>query len=217
MHAMGKEYLADHGRHDMRILQMEIIVGPVKVRGHNGDVIRPVLEVETLAHFQPDNLGKSIGFVGILQFARQQVLLFDRLRTVTRIDAGRTEHQQLLYIVAERFADDILLYLQIFINEIGAVGVVGHNAAHMRRRKNHILGLFVVKKPFYSDTIQQVQLSVRPSDQVGITFRKQIIPDRRPDQAPVSCDIYFCGFFHFKLRVWIEDKVFSRISYRVVP
>ena len=42
--------LTDHGWQHMRGLQIEIIIRPVEVGRHHGDIVRTVLQVVTLAH-----------------------------------------------------------------------------------------------------------------------------------------------------------------------
>ena len=59
--------LANHGRQYMAAFQIEIIIRAVKVCRHHGDVVRSILQVEALAHFQSGNFGDCIRLVGIFQ------------------------------------------------------------------------------------------------------------------------------------------------------
>ncbi len=98
--------------------------------------------------------------------------------------------------MAETFTDNVLLYLQVLINKVGTVNAVGHDTAHKSSGQKYILRLFFVEKTADSHTIQQIQLFMRASDQVGISFVLQILPDSRPHQSVMSCYIYFSILFH---------------------
>lgn len=74
MDEFGKVYLTHHGRHDMTVLQMEIIVGTVEVSGHDSDIVGAVLQVITLAHLQSGNLRNGIFLVGVFQRGGQQTV-----------------------------------------------------------------------------------------------------------------------------------------------
>ncbi len=90
MDEFGEVNLAHHGRHNMAVLQMEVVVGAVEVGGHYGNIIGAVLQVVALAHLQACNLGNGILLVGIFQRAGQQTVLLHRLGSVLGIDAGAT-------------------------------------------------------------------------------------------------------------------------------
>ena len=60
-------YLANHGRKYVAAFQVEVVVGTVEVGGHDGNVVRAVLQVEAFAHFQSGNFGNGVRFVGVLQ------------------------------------------------------------------------------------------------------------------------------------------------------
>ena len=62
-----EELLANHGGQYVAAFQVEIVVGAVEVGGHDGDVVRTVLQVEAFAHLQPGNLGNGIRLVGVFQ------------------------------------------------------------------------------------------------------------------------------------------------------
>ena len=99
--------------------------------------------------------------------------------------------------MAETLPYHILLNLQVLINKIGTVKTVRHDAAHMCRCQNDILGLLFIKKLLHSLPVQQIQFFVRTAYQIGISLLLQIIPYSRPHQPVVACYIYLGCFFHY--------------------
>ena len=151
--ALGQMDLTNHGRQHMTVLQMEIVVRPVKVCRHHSDVVRTVLQVETLAHLQPRYLGDGIRLVGIFQRRREQHLFFHRLRSLARINARAAQKEQLLHPVAETLADDVLLYLQVLVDEIRTILQIGHDASHVGGGQHHGVRLFFVEKSLHSRAV----------------------------------------------------------------
>ncbi|MPN44139.1 hypothetical protein SDC9_191700 [bioreactor metagenome] len=98
--------------------------------------------------------------------------------------------------MAPALPDHVILYLQIAVNEIGPIGIVGHNPPHMCRRQEHILRLLLLEETRHGRSIHQIQLPVRPSHQVGISLLFQVVPDGRPYQTPVAGNINFSIFLH---------------------
>ena len=46
----GQINLAHHGRHHVTILQMEVVIGTIKIGGHHGNIVGSVLQIVALAH-----------------------------------------------------------------------------------------------------------------------------------------------------------------------
>ena len=184
--AFGQVNLAYHGRQHMRVLQVEIIVRTIEVGGHYGDVVGAVLYVEIFTHFQSRNLGDGVGLVGVFQGRCEQAVLGHRLGCLARIDARGTEEKQFFHTVSPALADHVLLYLQVLVDEVGAVVQVGHNASHMGRCQNHRIGLFLIEETPDRHRVHQVQFLVRASHEVGISPTLQVIPNSGTHKAVVS-------------------------------
>ena len=73
--------------------------------------------------------------------------------------------------MAETFAYHILLYLQIAVNEIGAIDAVCHDSAHESSCKNDIFRTFRVEKPLHGHTVEQVEFGMRAAYKIRISFR----------------------------------------------
>ena len=185
----------------MAVLEMEIVVRAVKVGRHHGNIIGPVLDIETLAHLQPCNLGDGIRFVCIFERGCEQAVLGHRLRRLAWIDACAPEKKQFLHPVPETLPDDILLYLEILPYEVGPVLQVGHYASDMRCCKHHSIRLLPVEKLPDSHPVKQVKFPVAAPRKVGIPPLQEVVPDGRPHQPVVSGNIY--------LRIFVEHDVFA--------
>ena len=183
---MSQMYLANHGREHMAAFQIEVVIRTIEVGRHYGDVIRAILQVETLAHFQSGNLGNGVRFVGIFQRRGEEHFFFHGLFGITRIDAGASQEEEFLHIVAKTFTDDVLLYLQVFVDEVGTVNAVCHDAANESSGKEYIFRLFFIKEFTYGNGIQQIELFVGFANEIGISFILQVFPDGGAYQTTVS-------------------------------
>ena len=72
--------------------------------------------------------------------------------------------------MTETFTDDVLLYLQVLINEVGTINTVCHDAAYECSSQKHILRLLFVEKTADSHTVEQIQFLMRTPDQIGISL-----------------------------------------------
>ena len=170
----------------MAAFQIEVVIRTIEVGRHYGDVIRAILQVETLAHFQSGNLGDGVRFVGIFQRRGEKHFFFHGLFGITRIDAGASQEEEFLHIVAKTFTDDVLLYLQVFVDEVGTVNAVCHDAANESSGKEYIFRLFFIKEFTYGNGIQQIELFVGFANEIGISFILQVFPDGGAYQTTVS-------------------------------
>ena len=139
-------HFAHHGRHHVAVFEVEVIVGAVKVRGHNGDVVGAVLQVVALTHLEASNLRDGVFLVGVFEFAREESVLFHGLRGVLGVNAGRTQEQELLHVVGVSLAEHVALYFHVHHHEVCSVQGVCHDSAHKCRREHHCIGAFFVKE-----------------------------------------------------------------------
>ena len=78
---------AYEGRKYVGMRGMVIVVRPVEVGGHDGDVIGAILAVEILAVFEPRDFGEGVSLVGLLQRGGQQAAFGHGLGCHAGIDA----------------------------------------------------------------------------------------------------------------------------------
>ena len=93
---LGFVELADHGRQHVARAQVEVVAGAEQVGRHQREVVGAVLAVEAAAELDAGDLGDRVGAVGLLERSGQQVLLFERLRRLARVDAGAAQKDELL-------------------------------------------------------------------------------------------------------------------------
>ena len=174
---LGQMNLSHHGRQDVAVFEVEIVVGAIEVGGHDGNVVGAVLEIETLAHLESGNLGDSVWLVGVFKGGSEQGVFLHGLLDVARIDAGAAQKEEFLHSMAETFADDILLDLQILVDEVGTIGVVGHDASHVGGGKDDVLGLFFIKEALYGHSVEEVELLMGAAYKVGVSLGLQVFPN----------------------------------------
>ena len=160
--------LTHHRRHDMGVLQVEVVVRAIEVRRHHGDVVRAVLQVVTLAHLQAGNLRDGVLLVRVLQWAGEETVLLHRLRGILGIDAGGAEEEQFLDIVGVGFADHIALDLHVHHDEVGAVEAVGHDTADEGGGQHHGVRTLFVEELLDGVLVGQVEFLVAATHEVGI-------------------------------------------------
>ncbi len=78
--------------------------------------------------------------------------------------------------MAECFADDVLLDLQILVYEIGTIGRIGHNAADMGGGQHNHSGPLGIEKLFHRRSIEQIKLRMSASDKIAVASFLQVIP-----------------------------------------
>ena len=196
--AAGQVDLADHGGQDVAALQVEVVVRAVEVGGHDGDVVRAVLQVEALAHLQAGDLGDGVGLVGVLQRGGQEGVLAHGLGHVAGVDAGAAEEEQFADIVAEALADDVLLDAEVAVDEVGAVAAVGHDPTHVGRGQDDVRRALLVEESANGSGVQQVELRVGTAHEVRVPLGEEVVPNGRPDESAVAGDIDFGLLIHHR-------------------
>ena len=93
--------LADEGRQDVGVAEVEVVAGAVEVGRHGGEVLRAVLAVVAPAHLDAGDLGERVGAVGGLERTGEQVGLRHGLRGKLGVDAGGAEEEQAVYVVPD--------------------------------------------------------------------------------------------------------------------
>ena len=105
----------------MAVLQVEVVIRPIEVRRHHGNVVGAILQVIALTHLQAGNLRDGILLIGVLQRRGQQAILLHRLRRILGIDARRAQEEQLLHSVGISLRNHVALDLHIHHDEVRPV------------------------------------------------------------------------------------------------
>lgn len=179
-------HLADHGGKNVGIVEMEIIVRAIEIRGHDGHVVRAVLKVYGLAHLHAGDFRYGVGLVGVFEGGREQSVLGNGLGSLTRVYTGASEEQKPLHAVAQGRTDDVLLYAEVLEDKVGAVDGVGHDSAHVSGGKHHGVGLFLVEEPFYGRGVEEVEFGMGAPDHIPEATRPEVRHDGGANEAAVS-------------------------------
>lgn len=99
--------LADEGWKNVARLQVEIVIRAIEIRGHDRDVLCPVLSVVRPAHLDTGDFGHCIGLICWLERPCHQELFSHRLRAVPGIDARASEEEQPIDTVEIALMDDV--------------------------------------------------------------------------------------------------------------
>ena len=196
---LGLVETADEGRQHVAVLGMVVIVGPVEVGGHHGDVVRAVLAVEELAILEAGDLGQGVGLVGLLQRAGEQAALGHGLGRHAGIDAAGTQELELAAAVLPGGMDDVHLQNHVVVHEVGQRALVGHDAAHLGGCQEHVLRTLLCEEGLHLVLTGEVQLPVRAGDDIGVALPLQFADNGTSHHAPVSGYVNLTCFFHYRM------------------
>ena len=87
-----------------------------------------------------------------------------------------------------RRVNDVALNHHVFVDEIRRVGVVGNNAAHLRRRQIHLVNTFVCKEVLYRTAVEQVQLVARADNHFDVTALFELANNRGTHHSAMTGD-----------------------------
>ncbi len=108
---LGFVRLADQRRNNVTCVEVEIVPRTVKVCWHCQDEITPILLAIGLAELDARYFGNGVPFIGGFEWGGQQRLFRNRLGRQLRIDAARTQEQELRYPGAIGRLNDVRLEL----------------------------------------------------------------------------------------------------------
>ena len=186
---LGEVDLAHHGGHHVAILEVEIVVRPVEIGRHHGNVVGAVLQVVAFAHFEARNLRDGVFLVSVFQFAREQSILFHGLRGVLRVNAGGPQEQELLHVVRIGLAEHVALDLHVHHHKVGTVERVGHDATHKGSGEHHRIGALLIKELLDRILVREVEFLMIAPNQVVVATGLEVIPNGRAHQAVVACNV----------------------------
>ena len=145
----------ERGQH-VRLAQVVLVVQSVKTGGHGADEIVPILAAIGLAKFDAGNFGHGVPFVGRFERAGQQIFFFERLWGEFWVNAGTAQKEQFFNARPMRVLEEIVLNLEVFVEELRRISVIGKNPADLGRRHTHVLRPFAFEKVVDGFAIEQV-------------------------------------------------------------
>ncbi len=159
---------AQQGRQDVRIREIEVVPGTVKIRRHCRDEIAPELSGICLTKLDPRNLSDRVGFVRWFELTGEQGRFVNRLRRELRIDTGAAEEEEFAHAKVVRPLDQVVLNFQILQQKLYWKIAVRFDSAHFCRRDHHHRRPFLSKKPAHRVAFLQVELGPRPGHDIGV-------------------------------------------------
>lgn len=182
--------LAQQGQDHVGILQVLVIARAIQISRHNRQIAGPVLAVVRPAQLDPGDLGHGIRPIRGFQGPGQEVFLLDGLGTLTWVDAGGTQKQQVIDPGTPGLVDHIRLDGQVLLDEFRRVAVVGDNPAHLGGGQKHIIRFLGLEKRPYGLLLGQIQLGMGPGDDIHTSPLHQLAHQGRTDQTTMA-DIDF--------------------------
>ena len=101
-------------------------------------------------HFNACNFCNGIRLVGVFKCVGKQITFFKWLRRKFRVNTRAAKEHQFFYTCQITLVDDVVLNLEVVINEISPIGIVGMYTANTRCRQEYIVWFFSLKKIYNS-------------------------------------------------------------------
>ena len=127
----------------------------------------------------------------MLQGPVQQVFLFDRLGREFGIDARTAEKEQFFNTILVCRMNDVGGDHEIVVDKLGAIGIIGENAADFGSGNNNHLGPFLSEKSFAVLLPAQIQLLQVTGDNAAATACLKQPVEGGTDQTSMSSEIDF--------------------------
>ena len=150
----------------------------VAIGGHQADGIKAMLPAQRLKQLDAGNLGDRVPLIRGLQRRGDQRFFADRLLSEFRVDAAATQKGLEPHPAAPGRFHHVGLDLEVIEQEISRVGVVGLDAAHPgRRRQHHHRGLVLFEPALHGGAVIQIQLGSAGCEQIAVACPLQRLAD----------------------------------------
>ena len=187
--SLGFMEAPDESRHDMGVLGVEVVPGPVQVRGHRGYPRQAVLAAHGLDLQNSRDLRDGVGVVRGLQRAGEQGVLTDRLRGVLGVDAAGAEEDQAGHPGGQCRVQQVDLDPKVLAEKLGGVGAVGDDTADLGRGDDDDLGIRPAEEGEDLVAVTQVELGRTLAHEIREALGLELLPHRGADQTVVTRDV----------------------------
>eukprot|EP00636_Phaeomonas_parva_P015482 CAMPEP_0118859466 /NCGR_PEP_ID=MMETSP1163-20130328/5700_1 /TAXON_ID=124430 /ORGANISM="Phaeomonas parva, Strain CCMP2877" /LENGTH=351 /DNA_ID=CAMNT_0006793057 /DNA_START=339 /DNA_END=1393 /DNA_ORIENTATION=+ len=180
---LGQISLVHEARDDVALLDAEVVIGPVDVRGHDARELAAVLVLVAAVHDVDEALGVGVALVALVRRAVVDHGLIDGVGRLVREDARAQAGHELLDAELAAALHDVVIDEDVFPEEVDLAALVREEAAHERREVDD------VRRPVASEDgprrllVPQVAVAARQED-VGLVRRERVLLDGRLDALP---------------------------------
>ena len=178
----------------MAVLKVEVVVGPVEVGRHNGDIVGAVLQIVRFAHLQSGYLGNGIFLVGVLQRRCEQTVFLHRLRSVLGVYARRAKKEEFLDTMLVGVLYHVALHLHVLHDKVGTIKRVCHNAANESGCQDDGVGTLLVEEACHCHLVGKVQLLMTSTYKIVVAASLKVVPDCRTHKSVVAGYVYLAVF-----------------------
>ena len=131
----------------MRVLEVEVVVRPVKVGENRRAGIEAVLPAIGVREDEEHLLRQAVWRVGVLRVAIPEVFFFERNRCDLGVCADRADGDELLHAEATRVLHELEPHDGVVIKEAPGVRSIGADATYHRRQMHDDLRSRPVVEP----------------------------------------------------------------------
>ncbi len=152
----------------MRVLEVEVVAWTIEVRRHSSKIIRLILPIIGLTHFNSGDLCNGVWVVCLFERAGKGILLSwvedNRVGKYTM-----TRGRGACYSTPTCLMYDVGLNHQILINEIGRVGVVREYAADLCGSKKDKFRFLLSEKGLDIGLTPEIKLFTGAQDKISVS------------------------------------------------
>ena len=181
------KFAEERGQH-VRVLQVVVVAGAVKIRRHRGVVEHAVLLAVRLGELEAGDFGDGVGLVGGLERAGEEAILGHGLRRVFGVNARAAKEKQPLYASAIGAVDGVGGDGEIIEEKLGRVRVVGVDAADFRGGDDGDVGLLGGVKRVDGGLRREIEFATRAQEERDAVFALKAAHERAADHALVARD-----------------------------
>jgi len=180
----------------MGLMEVKVVTWTIEIRRHGGAKIPLILSGIGLAEFDSRDFGDGVGLVGLLEGAREEGILGDRLGGKLWINAGAPEEEEFGGAEVGGGRDEIVLDLQVLEQKLhGEIGVC-FDPPDLGGGDDYGLRTSLFKETPHREGIDQIDFRAGLEEEIRIACGLEFSNDRPANQTAVTGDKNGVGIFH---------------------
>ena len=113
-----------------------------------------------------------------------------------RVDTGTSEEKELFNSIPVGPINEGNLDLQVIVEKVSRISIVGMDAANFGRREEDVFRLLFRIEGVDGGAIEEVEFCPATPDEVGVALGFQLPPDGASYHSAMAGDVNFGGFIH---------------------